>query len=575
MRPILKGIVPSLGILLLGWIVSGCDRSGSMQRAADGKRSVEEEWFRDVTVESGVRFSHVTGTNYHMPDQVGLGVATFDYDRDGRLDLYFVQNAGVGSGVRNELYRQREDGRFENVTMGSGLGVEGRGMSVACGDVNNDGWPDVVITEDGAVRVFWNRGKGRFEEIAGESSGVVNPRWAVPVSFLDFDRDGWLDVVVGNYLDYDPTQECLDAQGRHDFCAPSGFPGTSARLWRNRTERAGEEPRFEEVTGRAGLGRVLGAAMGIVCADFTGDDWVDIFLADDGRANRLLVNRGDGTFVDEAMIRGVAYNAMGKTAANMGLAWGDLDGDGRSDLFVTHLAEEFHGLFVQDRVGFYSDRVGTVGLQAQGWRGTGFGAVAADFDLDGDLDLGWVNGLVRRAGVGQTPVMTGVNPWWGRYAQRAQLFMNGGGGRFEDVSGLNPTFCGESMVGRSLVVGDLDRDGRLDLVTGGVGGPARIYRNRRVVGGVHWLELRLVEPRFGGRDAIGAEAVVVCGGRRHWRLVQPSTSYASSHDAVLHFGLGAAGTVDSVEVKWADGVRETFGVSGVDRLEELRRGEGR
>ena len=565
-----------IGVVLLVLDV-GCDRSPVREASASAKAPAPsaQGWFEDVTAASGVRFIHVAGTNYHMPDQVGSGVAVLDFDRDGRWDLYFVQNGGSAAkagAARNQLFHQRADGSFENASAQSGADVVGAGMGVAAGDLNNDGWTDLVVTENGAVRVLLNR-NGRFEEV-GKASGVENPRWCVPASFVDFDRDGWLDIIVGNYLDYDRTQVCLDSQGRRDFCAPSAFAGTSLRLWRNVTGTPGGTPRFEDVTGRSGLSRSTGAAMGLVCADFTDDGWPDIFVADDGRPNRLLVNQRDGTFTDEAMVRGVAFNAMGHTAANMGLAWGDFNNDGRMDLFVTHLAEEFHSLFQQDRSGFFSDQIASAGFQQQSWRGTGFGVVAADFDLDGDLDVAWVNGLVRRASPGQTPTDPGLDPWWARYAQRAQLFENLGSGRLRDVSASNGGLTGLAMVGRGLAMADLNSDGAPDLIAAPIGGPAHVYRNR-MSGKGRWITLRLLEPNFGGRDAIGAEVVVSAGGRRWTGLLQPSTSYASSHAPAVSFGLGTVDRIDSIEVLWVGGVKEKFSGGGVDRVLELKRGSGR
>ena len=542
----------------------GCGQSSPPTPTANAP-----QWFADITAPSGLNFTHVAGTNYFMPDQVGSGVALFDYDQDGRLDIYLVQNGGTNAAARNQLFHQEADGTFKNVSAGSGLDVSGRGMGAFAGDVNNDGRPDLLVTEYGAVRLFQNLGGGKFLEVT-RAAGLDNPRWAAPASFLDYDRDGRLDLVVGNYVDYDPTHVCLDVHGRQDFCAPKAFGETSARLWRNTTKQAGATPTFEDRTEAGGLFRTPGVALGVVCVDFNGDAWPDIFFADDGRPNRLFVNQHDGTFKEEAVPRGLAFNAMGATAANMGVAWADLNGDGLGDLFVTHLTEEFHSLYQQGPRGVFSDQIAPSGLQQQAWRGTGFGTVLTDFNHDGAADLVSANGLVRRITPGQTPVAAGTDPWWARYAQKAQLFANDGTGKFRDLSSSQSALSGTALVGRSLAVGDLDNDGAPDLLLCAIGGSVRVLRNTAPNRG-HWLKLRLLLPEQGGRDAIGAEVTVRAGEKEHWAVLQPATSYLASHDPTLHFGLGGATNVTAIKVLWPDGTRENFAGGAVDRAMVLRK----
>jgi hypothetical protein len=375
-------------------------------------------------------------------------------------------------------------------------------------------------------------------------------------------------------VDYDPTHHCQDTHGQQEFCAPQAFPGTITRLWRNVTKIPGATPRFEDLTETSGLTKTPGVALGIVCADFDGDGWIDIFCADDGRPNRLFINQHNGRFVDEATARGLGFNTMGATAANMGIAYGDFDGDGLGDVFVTHLTEEFHSLWRQGPRGLFADQIAQVGLQEPAWRGTGFGTAFADFDQDGAPDLVLANGLIRRMSPGQTPTIPGLDPWWARYAQKAQLFSNDGHGRFRDISAANAALSGQARVGRSLVVGDLDNDGALDLVICSTAGPTRLLRNV-VPNRGHWLRVRLLDPAHGNRDAIGAEVTIVGGGRRWWSICQPASSYLSSHDPAVHFGLGSAGSFERLEILWPDGNREHFAGGPTDRLLIIRRGTGK
>lgn len=556
---------------MIGWaLCSGC-RPSSADRSTS---ATTQEWFKDVTAECRLNFVHHTGTNYLMPQQVGSGAALLDYDGDGRLDVLLIQNAPQGSPpAKNVLFHQEPNGTFRDVSAGSGLDVSGAGMGVAIGDLNNDGIPDVVLTEYLRCRVFQGSRSGVFQEL-GTASGVDNPAWATAVSFLDYDRDGRLDLVIGNYLDYDPNQRCLDSRGERDFCAPKAFGSTLTRLWHNTTSSPGGTIHFEEVTEKARLHRAKGAVMGLVCADFDGDHWPDIFCADDGRPNRLYLNRRDGTFSEEAIARGLAFNSMGQVAANMGTVFADLDGDGWSDLFVTHLSEEAHGLWRPHSPGLYEDRALASGLQNQAWRGTGFGVVAGDFDLDGDLDLAFVNGLVRHALPAQTPLAPGTDPFWGRYAQRPQLFENNGAGVFSDVSKIHSDFCGWASVGRSLTVGDLNNDGRLDLIVSSIAGPVRLYRGQYSSASHHWLKVALIEPRYGNRDAIGAEARIVSGDRSFVRLLQPAQSYLCSSDPTVHVGLGTRDRYDSIDVFWPDGTQERFPGGKSDQTIRLEHGKG-
>jgi hypothetical protein len=532
--------------------------------------SADPVWLQNVSKASGVDFVHDSGATgtYFMPQSIGSGGALLDFDNDGRLDLYLVHCVPPTSPSRNRLYHQQPDGTFRDVSAGSGLDVSGHGMGVAVGDVNNDGLPDVLLTEFGAARLFVNRGGGRFVEVTSEA-GIENTRWGMSAAFFDYDRDGWLDLVIANYVDYSPTQKCFDTRGVQEYCGPQGMAGTVTRLFRNRST-AGKVA-FEDVTVSSSLAARPGPGMGVVCADFDGDRWPDIFVADDGQANRLFINQRNGTFSEEALVRGVAFNALGGAAANMGIALGDVDGDTLFDLFVTHLAWEQHSLWRQGPRGLFQEQTAAAGLINLQWRGTGFGAVFADFDLDGDLDLALANGAIKRiTDAGKT---RGAGEFWSAYAQRNQLFANDGAGRFRDVSLANPDFSGTAAVGRGLAAGDLNNDGAPDLVVMNTGAPVKILRNVATNRG-DWLTLRAVLPALGGRDAYGAEIVVEAGGRRWWGLVQPASSYLVSNDPRVHVGLGTVTNIDRIRVVWPDGSEEIFPGGPVDRFVVLKKGSG-
>jgi hypothetical protein len=530
----------------------------------DQPRAATPPWFADVTVQVGLDFTHDAGPtdgSYFLPQILGSGAALFDFDNDGRLDIYLLTQGGPKSSSRNKLFQQQPDGTFKDVSAGSGLDFAAYCTGVAVGDFNNDGLPDLCVTEYGGARLFLNLGKGRFQEV---KNAIDNPAWGTAVSFFDYDRDGWLDLVIVNYVDLDRSEPCLNALGQRDYCHPDTFKGMITRLFRNRgCDEKGNWLGFEDRTEAAGLSRLPGPGLGVLCADFNGDGWPDIFVANDNKANHLWINQKNGKFKEEAVPRGVAYNGRGEAQGNMGTAWGDVDGSGLPSLFVTHLTGEYHGLWKQGPRGQFHEQAASAGLTRAAWRGTGFGTVLADFDNDGALDLAIVNGRIARAGAPTAK-------FWDAYAERNQLFANDGKGKFSDLSADNAPLCEKPNVGRGLAVGDFTGKGGLDLLVTSVAGKARLLRNV-VPNRGHWLVIRAVDSK---RDAIGAEIEVQAGTRRWHRLIQPAQSYLCSNDPRAHFGLGAVERIDAIEVAWADGSRERFDCPGVDRVLELRRGAG-
>jgi hypothetical protein len=538
-------------------------------------------WLEDITERVGLDFIHDAGPvdgKYFLPQIVGSGAAVFDFDGDGLLDIYLLNNGGP-HGRPNQLFKQIPGGRFKDVSKGSGLDIRGHNMGVAVGDVNNDGHPDVLVTQYGGVKLFLNNGDGTFTDVTREA-GLDNPLWATSAAFFDYNRDGWLDLVVVNYVAYDASWKCASLDGRADYCPPSQFAGTVTRLFRNRgiatgSANAAPIPRFEDVTLASGLARLPGPGLGVACADFNGDGWPDILVANDGVPNRLWINQKNGTFVEEGIDRGIAVNGHGQALANMGIALGDVHGTGLLDVFMTHLTEETHTLWHQEPRGLFRDTTAAAGLIGSRWRGTGWGAVLADFDHDGALDLALVNGRVAR---GQA-ASNRLGPHWSHYAERNQVFAGSDRGHFVDISPSNQSFCGTPGVYRALVTADIDGDGALDLLVTEVGGRARLFRNVAPKRG-HWLIVRAVDPAL-KRDALGAEIIVRAGKRRWVSGIYPSQGYLSSHDARAHFGLGDLGDlgpaaqVDAIEVHWPDGAWETFAGRPADRVVRLEKGTGK
>jgi hypothetical protein len=558
---------PALLVVLAG-LAFGC-------RPADPPAApapAEPPWFEDITEQSGLDFVHDPGPtgDYFLPQIVGSGGAFF-FDADGRLYLYLLQNAGPKSQSTNRLFRRGPDGRFTDVSRGSGLDIAGYGMGVAVGDVNNDGCPDLLVTEYGALHLFLGNGDGTFREVTREA-GLDNLLWGTSAAFVDYDRYAWLDLVVADFVEYQPSHTCWSEGGGKSFCNPRQFPGTVAKLFHNLgPDLAGKTcgVRFQDVTLKSGLGRKPGPGLGVVCADFDGDGWPDILIANDSRPNHLWINRHDGTFSEEAVQRGIAYNGMGVAEANMGIAVGDVDGDGLLDVLITHLNDETHTLWQQGPRGVFRDRTPAAGLANLAWRGTGWGTVLADFDDDGAPDLVLVNGSISR-GLAASEELLG--PFWSRYAERNQLLANDGAGQFSDISEGTPALCGTAAVSRGLAVADLDGDGALDLLVTQIAGRARLYRNIAPKRG-HWLLVRAFDPAL-HRDAYGAEISVRAGGRRWPRCVQPAQSFLCSNDPRAHFGLGPAERVDAIEVCWPDGSREAFPGRPADQAIDLRKGTG-
>jgi hypothetical protein len=508
---------------------------------------------------------------------MGAGVALFDYDNDGDLDVFVVQGGPLDSSApastpnypisrlfRNDLTRG-PDGKprlhFTDVTAHAGVGLRAYGMGVAVGDYDNDGDLDLFITSFGPDYLLRNNGNGTFTDVTSDA-GVSDPLWSTSATFLDYDRDGDLDLFVANYLDFTlaGNKICTDASGARDYCGPRTYRPAPDRLYRN-----DGNGHFTDVTEAAGIARADGAGLGVVADDYNGDGWLDLYIANDATPNQLWINHRDGTFVDEGPLSGAALNAAGNPEGSMGIASGDFDGDGDEDLFVTNIIGETFALYRNDGSGNFEDARVATGIAALTSSVTGFGADWFDYDNDGWLDLFVANGAVNviESQRGQP------NP----FRMKNQLFHNSGDGRFTDASALGGAAFARAEISRGAAFGDIDNDGDTDIVVTTSGGPVRLLLNRGTAGS-HWIDISLRDSP-GNRFGVGARVGVERAGKPTlWRRVHTDGSYLSASDIRTHVGLGPSSSVDSVLVQWLDGTRERWTHATTDTLVTLRRGTG-
>jgi enediyne biosynthesis protein E4 len=541
----------------------------------------------DETAETvGLKFRHYNGMTgkLFLPEVMGAGAALLDYDNDGDMDVFLVQGSVLAPGdepartlfpwrepsaprarlFRNDLSVGKDGSRrlqFTDVTERSRIRAEGYGMGVISGDVNNDGLPDLYLCNLGPNRLYLNKGDGTFEDVT-EKAGADDRRWSASAALLDYDRDGWLDLMIVNYADFtvanSPT--CYAETTARDYCGPRSFRAVGNRLLHNKGDGT-----FEDVTEKAGVAREFGHGLGVVTADFNRDGWMDIYVANDGDPNQLWINRQNGTFKNEALLAGAAVNRDGQAEAGMGVDAGDFNDDGTEDIFVTHLMEETNTLYVNLGDAVFEDRTREAGLGLPGSRLTGFGTLFFDYDNDGRLDLLVVNGAVR---ILQEPARKG-DPY--PLGQPNQLFRNEGAGRFLEVSEQAGVAFRLPEVSRGAAFGDVDNDGDTDVLVTNNNGPARLFLNR-LGNRNRWLGLRLVGKRA-GRDMLGASVeVIVTPKQTLWRRARTDGSYLSAQDPRVLVGIGSAERVEAVRVRWPDGGVEEWKSPPVNRYSTLKEG---
>ncbi len=523
--------------------------------------------FVERSARLGVDFVHRhfgRGEKY-MPENMGSGVAILDVDGDGRLDLYFVQGAPLGPGAKpdptatNRLYRQRANGTFEDVSLPSGAADPGYGMGVAYADYDGDGDFDLFITNFGANALYRNRGDGTFDSVTA-AAGIGAAAWSTGAGFFDADGDGDLDLYVSNYVDFAFARHkwCGNAEKRlRSYCHPDLYDGLADLLYRNNGDGS-----FTDISQQAGLLRSVRDAkgLGLAFGDFDGDGRQDVFVANDSAMNHLYLSGSDGRFGEQALLAGVGFNAAGGAEAGMGVALGDFDGDGRVDLFLTHLDQETNTLYRNQGGGNFIDTTRRAGLASASLPWVGFGAVPFDFDNDGDLDLFVANGHI----LDNVELFDPTSSW----RQPAQLFENQGDGSFVEIStalGLS-----EPWVGRGAAAADLDRDGDLDLVVSQNNGPARVLINQGTVGGYLAVELSGTNRNL---HALGARLELRVGERRLTRWIKSSGSYLSQSPPIAWFGLGEAKLTDELRVTWLTGkTRRYLGLGVGHRILRLQDG---
>jgi hypothetical protein len=582
----LDEVVAVFVVVVLGGL-AGCraDNPGSRESEATssgvGTAAGADDWFVDRARHAGLDFVYFNGSSgaFYFPEMLPGGVALFDYDNDGDLDVYFAQGEMLGTGktpdqafvkppaapLRGRLYRNDlgTNGplKFTDVTDESGIDARGYGMGVAAADYDNDGCIDLYLTYFGQNRLYRNTCRGSFTDVSKES-GTDSSGWSVSASFFDYDRDGWLDLYVGNYVQYtlETDQPCTGLTGRRDFCTPKVYTPQPDRLYRNLGNG-----RFADVTGKALAGGPFGPALGISTADFNGDGWIDVYVTNDGKENVLWINQKDGTFRNNGLLAGAALSAEGKPEASMGVDAGDFDNDGDEDLYMTHLPAEGNNLYVNNGAGLFEDRSASSALGPLSLGYSGFGTAWLDIDNDGWLDLVAVNGAIEAA----KDRLQEKFP----YDERSLVFRNLADGRFENVTAMAGSVFSRPAISRGAAFGDVDNDGDIDVVVSQIDSPARLLVNT-IGNKKHWVGIRLIGART-PRDMLGARVQLIKkDGSMLWRRARSDGSYGSANDPRVLAGLGDVAAAPRLRVRWPAGAEEEWPEIAIDRWTTITEGTG-
>lgn len=505
----------------------------------------------DITNAAGIQFQHTSGAygGKLLPETLGSGCAFLDYDADGWQDILLVNGMDWPGHKRQRstlrLYKNNRNGTFTDVTKSAGLDLEMYGMGVAVGDYNNDGFPDIFITCVGQSRLFRNTGKGSFVDVTRPSGLFGRQGLSTSALWFDYDRDGWLDLFVCNYVRWSPEHDVFcSLDGTHkSYCTPEAYRGDTCWLFHNRGDGT-----FEDVTATSGVFDSSSKSLGVAILDYDQDGWLDLLVANDTQPNKLYRNLHNGKFKDVAVEAGLAFSTEGKARAGMGVDVGDFDNSGRPGIAITNFDNEMIGLYRATNPGVYDDVATAAGIGAPSRNTLGFGCLFLDVDLDGFLDLAAANGHIDetvrniRGNVG--------------YAQPPQLFLNLGNGKFHDVAPDAGGGFDTPRVGRGLAYGDFDRDGDLDILMTTNNGPAVLFRNDQLAGN---RSIRFeLQGTKSNRDAIGASVSIFIGEQLQSRLVRGGSSYLSQSELPVTFGVGKREKIDRAVISWPSGRTEEY-----------------